>query len=45
VCFAFPPYICASCVIKHYEGERLQLVEIPRKREKTTEEDNCGTQS
>jgi hypothetical protein len=39
------PYSCASLMIKHCKGERLQLVEIPRKREKTTEEDNYGTQS
>jgi hypothetical protein len=39
------PYSCASLVIKLCKGKRLQLVEIPRKREKITEEDNCGTQS
>jgi hypothetical protein len=39
------PYSCASLVIKHCKGERLQLVEIPRKLEKSTEEDNSGTKS
>jgi hypothetical protein len=38
------PYSCVFLVIKHCRGERLQLVEIPRKREKTTKEENCGTQ-
>jgi hypothetical protein len=39
------PYSCAFLVIKHCKGERLQLVEIPRKREKTAKEENSGTQS
>jgi hypothetical protein len=37
-------YSCAFLVIKHCKGVRLQLVEIPRKREKTTKEENHGTQ-
>jgi hypothetical protein len=32
-------YSCAFLVIKHCKGERLQLVEIPRKREKTAKEE------
>jgi hypothetical protein len=40
----FPSLLCFLCD-HHCKGERLQFVEIPRKREKTTEEDNCGTQS
>jgi hypothetical protein len=39
------PYSCAFLVIKHCKGERLQLVKIPRKREKTAKEENRGTQS
>jgi hypothetical protein len=39
------PYSCAFLVIKHCKGERLQFVEIARKREKTAKEENCGTQS
>jgi hypothetical protein len=39
------PYSCASLVIKDCKGERLQFVEIPRKREKTAKEENSGTQS
>jgi hypothetical protein len=39
------PYSCASLVTKDSKGERLQFVEIPRKREKTTKEENRGTQS
>jgi uncharacterized protein YutD len=31
------PYSCAYLVIKDCKGERLQFVEIPRKREKTAE--------
>jgi hypothetical protein len=45
VCVAFPPLLlCFSCD-QHCKGERLQLVEIPCKREKTTKEENHGTQS
>jgi hypothetical protein len=45
VCVAFPPLLlCFSCD-QHCKGERLQLVEIPRKREKIAKEENCGTQS
>jgi hypothetical protein len=39
------PYSCAFLVIKHCKGERLQLLEIPHKREKTAKEENSGTQS
>jgi hypothetical protein len=39
------PYSSASLVIKHGKGERLQFVEITRKRDKTAKEDNRGTQS
>jgi hypothetical protein len=45
LCVAFPPLLlCFSCD-QHCKGERLQLVEIPRKRENTAKEENCGTQS
>jgi hypothetical protein len=44
-CVAFPPLLMCFLCDHHCKGERLQLVEIPRKREKTTEEDNYGTQS
>jgi hypothetical protein len=36
-------YSCASLMIKDCKGERLQFVEIPRKREKTAKKENCGT--
>jgi hypothetical protein len=37
-CVAFPPLLlCFSCD-QYYKGERLQLVEIPRKREKDSKE-------
>jgi hypothetical protein len=41
-CVDFPPLLlCFSCD-QHCKGERLQLVEIPRKREKTAKEKNRG---
>jgi hypothetical protein len=43
-CVSFPPLILCFCCDKHCKGERLQLVEIPHKREKSTKEENCGTQ-
>jgi hypothetical protein len=44
VCVAFPPLLlCFSCD-QYYKGERLQLVEIPRKREKNSKEKDCGIQ-
>jgi hypothetical protein len=45
LCVVFPPLLLCFLCDHHCTGERLQLVEIPRKREKTTEGDNCGTQS
>jgi hypothetical protein len=45
VCVVFPPLLLCFLCDHHCKGERLQLVEISRKREKTTEEDNRGTQS
>jgi hypothetical protein len=38
---------CDMCFLcdQHCKGERLQLVEIPRKWEKTAKEENRGTQS
>jgi hypothetical protein len=44
-CVAFRPLLLCFLCDQHCKGERLQLVEIPRKREKSTKEDNCGTQS
>jgi hypothetical protein len=34
VCVAFPPLLLCFFVIINCKGERLQVVEIPRKREK-----------
>jgi hypothetical protein len=43
-CVAFPPLLlCFSCD-QNCKGERLQLVEIPRKREKTAKEKDSGIQ-
>jgi hypothetical protein len=43
-CVAFPPLLlCFSCD-QYCKGERLQLVEIPRKREKNSKEKDCGIQ-
>jgi hypothetical protein len=43
-CFSFPPLLlCFSCDL-YCKGERLQLVEIPRKREKNSKEKDRGIQ-
>jgi hypothetical protein len=43
-CVAFPPVLlCFSCD-QHCKGDRLQLVEIPRKREKNSKEKDYGIQ-
>jgi hypothetical protein len=43
-CVAFPPLLlCLSCD-QPCKGERLQLVEIPRKREKNSKEKDHGIQ-
>jgi hypothetical protein len=43
-CVAFPPLLlCFSCD-QYCKGERLQLVEIPRKREKNSKEKDRGIQ-
>jgi hypothetical protein len=44
VCVSFPPLLLCFYYDQHCKGERLQLVEIPRKREKTAKEENRGTQ-
>jgi hypothetical protein len=38
------PYSCAFCCDQLCKGERLQLVEIPHKRENNYKEENCGIQ-
>jgi hypothetical protein len=43
VCVSFPPLLLCFYCDQHCKGEMLQLVEIPRKREKTAMEENCGT--
>jgi hypothetical protein len=43
-CVSFPPLLLCFYCDQHCKGERLQLVEIPRKREKTAKEENRGTQ-
>jgi hypothetical protein len=43
-CVSLPPLLLCLYCDQHCKGERLQLVEIPRKREKTAKEENCGTQ-
>jgi hypothetical protein len=35
--------LCLLCDL-YFKGERLQLVEIPRKREKDYKEESCGIQ-
>jgi hypothetical protein len=44
-CVAFPPLLLCLLCDQHCKGERLQFVEIPRKREKTAKKGNRGTQS
>jgi hypothetical protein len=44
VCCYFPPYSCTLIKILCVRCERLQHVEIPRKRKKRYKEENCGTQ-
>jgi hypothetical protein len=44
VCVALPNVtLCFLCDI-NYKGERLQIVEIPRKREKYSKGKDCGIQ-
>jgi hypothetical protein len=43
VCFSPPLLLCFFCD-HHCKGERLQIVEIPRKREKDYKEESCGIQ-
>jgi hypothetical protein len=43
-CVSFPPLLLCFYCDQHCKDERLQLVEIPRKREKTAKEENSGTQ-
>jgi hypothetical protein len=44
-CVAFPPLLLCFSWDQRCKGERLQFVEIPRKREKIAKEENSGTQS
>jgi hypothetical protein len=44
-CVSFPPLLLCFYCDQHCKGERHQLLEIPRKREKTAKEENCGTQA
>jgi hypothetical protein len=43
-CVSLPPLLLCFYCDQHCKDERLQLVEIPRKREKTAKEENRGTQ-
>jgi hypothetical protein len=45
LCVAFPPLFLYFSYDQHCKGERLQFVEIPRKRENTAKEEHRGTQS
>jgi hypothetical protein len=44
VCCSSQPYFVPSLCDQYCKGERLQLVEIPRKREENCKEENCGIQ-
>jgi hypothetical protein len=44
VCVAFPPLLLCFLWSKLCKGERLQLVEIPRKWEKISKGKDCGIQ-
>jgi hypothetical protein len=44
VCVAPLPYFCVPFVISNCKDERLQIVEIPRKREKDYKEEIRGIQ-
>jgi hypothetical protein len=43
-CVAFPPLLLCFLCDHHCKGERLQLVEIPRKWEENSKRKNCGIQ-
>jgi hypothetical protein len=43
-CVSFPPLLLCFCCVQPCKGERLQLVEIPHKRENNYEEENRGIQ-
>jgi hypothetical protein len=43
-CVSFPPLLLCSCCDQLCKGERLQLVEIPHKRENKYKEENRGIQ-
>jgi hypothetical protein len=43
-CVSFPPLLLSFCCDQHCKGERLQLVEIPHKRENNYKEENGGIQ-
>jgi hypothetical protein len=42
--FLFPTLLLCILCDQSCKGERLQLVEIPRKREENYKEENCGIQ-
>jgi hypothetical protein len=44
VCVALPPLLPCFFVIIICKGEKLQVVEIPRKREIVNEINHCGIQ-
>ena len=43
-CVAFPPLLLCFFCDQYCKGEKLQLVEIPRKREKNTKQKDRGIQ-
>jgi hypothetical protein len=45
VCVAFPPLLLCFLCNQHCKGERLQFVEIPRKREKNSKVKDHGIQA
>jgi hypothetical protein len=44
VCVALPPLLLCFFCDHHCKGERLQVMEIPRKREKDYKEESRGIQ-
>jgi hypothetical protein len=44
VCVALPNLTLVRSLRSIFKGERLQLVEIPRKQEKDNKEESCGIQ-
>jgi hypothetical protein len=44
VCVALLAYFCVSFCDHHCKGERLQIIKIPRKREKDYKEESRGIQ-